>query len=94
MPKKAKRESQKLRKKKISTADISQENPLANTVINIVDPGESGIDITDEIRKKEASARKAVKTPSILSNEAETFVDSKEAVEAIRKKIQGDEITF
>merc|ERR1711915_1036373 len=93
MPKKAKRESQKLRKKKVSTADISQENPLANTVINIVDPGESGIDITDEIRKKEASARKAVKAPNILSNEAETFVDSKEAVEAIRKKIQGIDIT-
>ena len=92
MPKKSKRESQKLRKKKVSTADFSADNPLANTVINIVDPGESGIDITEEIRRKEEAAKKLVLAPNIVSNENQTFIQTKEEVQAIRKELKGDEI--
>ena len=93
MPKKSKRESQKMRKKKISTAEMSADNPLANTVINIVDPGESGIDISaEEMRKKEEAAKKLVMSPNILSKEDQTFVQTKEEVQAIRKELKGDEI--
>lgn len=88
MPKKSKRESQKLRKKKVSTAD----NPLANTSIKIVDEGESGIDITEEIRKKEEAAKKAVVVASIVSEEKQTFVQTKEEIQAIRNELKGDEI--
>merc|ERR1712142_565443 len=93
MPKKSKRESQKMRKKKVSTAELSPDNPLANTVINIVDPGESGIDISaEEIRKKEEAAKKLVMAPNIVAKEDQTFVQSKEEVQAIRKELKGDEI--
>ena len=82
-----------MRKKKISTAEMSADNPLANTVINIVDPGESGIDISaEEMRKKEEAAKKLVMSPNIVSKEDQTFVQTKEEVQAIRKELKGDEI--
>jgi len=92
MPKKTRRESQKLRKKKASSADLSDvDNPLANTAINIVDEGESGIDISD-IARKEEIARKTVHAPNIVAAEKQNFVQTKEELKAIRNALKGDEI--